>query len=252
MGSRLNLDSELVIGVDNVKEVAHASPTTQVRLDLMSSFAGDTTKPNTLSKVVLVDTGGSERDNATISTTDWSTTSITNGYRATCSKTINITANYSIAKVRLYGGTTLYFEYTLASAISVTSGSVVYVTIQIDATWNISHTSGGTLVSASVDVKFGQSVINRLCLGTEKGKKLNSLQLKYLNNLVATPVGSVSSDSTNIRITVSISFIPSEDVTIDEYDYMLEDLSTVVAYVKINSVTLGGGLTHTWTYTVNF
>jgi hypothetical protein len=252
MGSKLNLNSELVIGVDNVKEVAHASPTTQVRLDLMSSFAGDTTKPATLSKVVLVDTGGTERDSATISTTDWSTTSITNGYRATCTKTISITGNYSIAKVRLYGGTTLYFEYTLASAIAVTSGSVVYVTIQIDAVWSISHTSGGTLVSASVDVNFGKSVINRLCLGTDKGKKLNSAQLKYLDSLVATPVGSVSSDSTNIRITVSISFTPSEDVTIDEYDYMFEDLSTIVAYVKINAVTLGGGLTHTWNYTVNF
>ena len=251
MSSKLNLNSELVIGVDNVKEVAHASPTSQVRLDLMSSFAGDTTKPNTLSKVVLVDTGGTERDSATISTTDWSTTSITDGYRATCTKTINITANYSIAKVRLYGDTILYFEYTLASAISVTSGSVVYVTITIDATWSISHTSGGTLVSANVTLAFGRSVINRLCLGTDKGKKLNTIQLVYAGGTVSAPTGTISTDTTNIRLTLSISYTPSSDVTIDEYDYSLEDLTTLTQ-VKIQTITLGGGLTHTWTYTVNF
>jgi hypothetical protein len=251
MGSRLNLVSNVVVSSGDVKEVAHASPTTQVRLDLMSSFAGDTTKPTTLSKVILVDTGGAERDSATISTTDWSTTSITNGYRATCTKTINITANYSIAKVRLYGDTTLYFEYTLPSAIAVTSGSVVYVTITIDATWSISHTSGGTLVSANVTTYFGRTVINRLCLGTEKGKKLNTVQLVYAGGTIAYVTGSISTDTANIRLTLSVSYTPASDVTIDEYDYSLEDL-TVLTQVKIQAVTLGGGLTHTWNYTVNF
>jgi len=106
-------------------------------------------------------------------------------------------------------------------------------------------------VSANVTLGFGQSVINRLCLGTDKGKKLNTVQLVYAGGTVSAPTGTISTDTTNIRLTLSISYTPSSDTTIDEYDYSLEDLTTLTQ-VKIQAVTLGGGLTHTWTYTVNF
>jgi len=251
MVSKLNLESKVIVGSGDVVEESHASPTTTCRTDLMNSFAGDTAKPATLSSVVLVDSGGTERDSASIATGDWTLTSITNGYRATCTKTISITANYTIAKVRLYGGTSLYFEYTLASGINVTTGSQVTVSIQIDATWSISHTSGGTLVSADVSTYFGRTVLNRLCLGTEKGKKLNTVQLVYQGGTVTYFTGTISTDTPNIRLTLNASYTPANDTTIDEYDYSLDDL-TVLVMIKIQAVTLGGGLTHTWTYTVNF
>jgi hypothetical protein len=102
-----------------------------------------------------------------------------------------------------------------------------------------------------VSTYFGRTVLNRLCSGTEKGKKLNTVQLVYQGGTVTYFTGTISTDTPNIRLTLNASYTPASDTTIDEYDYSLDDL-TVLAIIKIQAVTLGGGLTHTWTYTVNF
>jgi hypothetical protein len=249
VGVRIDSKAELVI--NNNKVVSRGSPTTQLKQDLVLSFGGDSTKPSIINKVVLVDTGGVERDSASISTTDWTLSNITNGKRATCSKIISITASYTVAKIRLYAGTLLYFEYTLSTTQSVTSGSQVTVTITIDVTLSISHTAGGTLVSASVTTWAGDEVLRRFITGERRGKRINTIQLVYLGGTVAIVTGTVTTDTTNLRVTLSVNYTPSSDITIDEYDHSTEDLYTITQ-VKIQAVVLSGGVTHSWSLTIQF
>ena len=249
VGVRIDSNAELV--VNDTKITSHGSPTTQLKQDLVLSLGGDSTKPSIVNKVVLVDTNNTERDYASISTTDWTLSNITNGKRATCSKTISITASYTIAKIRLYADTLLYFEYTLSTTQPVTSGSQVSVSITIDVTISISHTAGGTLVSASVTTWAGDEIIRRFITGERKGKKINTIQLVYGGGTVAIVTGTVTTDTTNLIVTLSVNYTPSSDVTIDEYDHSTEDLYTITQ-VKIQAVTLSSGVTHSWSLTIQF
>jgi len=249
VGVRIDSKAELV--VNDTKITSHGSPTTQLKQDLVLSLGGDSTKPSIINKVVLVDTSNTEKDSATISTTDWTLSNITNGKRATCSKTISITASYTIAKIRLYADTLLYFEYTLGTQQNVTSGSQVTVAITIDVTLSISHTAGGTLVSASVTTWAGDEIIRRFITGERRGKRINTIQLVYGGGTVASVTGTVTTDTTNLKVTLSVSYTPSSNITIDEYDHSTEDLYTITQ-VKIQAVTLSAGVTHSWSLTIQF
>jgi hypothetical protein len=249
VGVRIDSNAELV--VNDTKITSCGSPTTQLKQDLVLSLGGDSTKPSVINKVVLVDTNNTERDYASISTTDWTLSNITNGKRAACSKTISITASYTVSKIRLYADTLLYFEYTLSTQQNVTNGSQVTVSITIDVTLSISHTSGGTLVSASVTTWAGDEIIRRFITGERRGKKINTIQLIYGGSYVTSITGTVTTDTTNLRVTLSVSYTPSSDTTIDEYDHNTEDLYTITQ-VKIQTVTLSAGVTHSWSLTIQF
>ena len=251
MGVGVRIDSKAELVVNDMRITSHGSPTTQLKQDLVSSLGGDSTKPSVINKVVLVDSGGVERDSATISTTDWSLSNITNGKRATCSKTISITASYTVAKIRLYADTLLYFEYTLSTTQSVTSGSQVTVAITIDVTLSISHTAGGTLVGASVTTWAGDEIARRFITGERKGKRINTIQLVYQGGTIANVTGTVTTDTTNLKVTLSVNYTPNTDVTIDEYDHSTEDLYTITQ-IKIQAVTLSAGVTHSWSLTIQF
>jgi len=247
----VKIDSKCDVFFESKHLSAHASPTTTLKTDLVLSFGGDTAKPLVVNKCVLVDTGGSERDSATVSSTAWTFTDGANYSEAVQTVEVTITANYTIAKVRLYAGTTLYFEYTLPSTISVTSGSKVRVTMTIRVTGTLSHTAGGTLVEIGfLGGALRNGVLKRFLTGEFRGQKVEQLYLYSGGVYVTMITGTVSTDTTNLRAISSFSYTPTTSVTIDEYQYHSPQVTFI--YVKIQSITLSGGVTHTWSLTIQF
>jgi len=244
----MKIDIESFASVNGVEAVG--SPTTTLRQDIVRSLGGNTSYPYTLSRIVLVDTGGSERDYASISSTDWSFTSVTNGYKATATFQIQGTASYTCNRIRMYGSTSLYFEYTLPSSITVTSTTIVTVTVTIQVTASISHGSGGTNVSTTMFTTLGEYIVRSICTASYKGYKPDRNALFYGATLITTLTGSVSTDLTYVKVTVSWSWTPTSTTTINAYQYRFEDGSPI-AEVAFDPLDLGEGLTHTWTLTIS-
>ncbi|MEM4501536.1 MAG: hypothetical protein QW512_05335, partial [Thermofilaceae archaeon] len=235
----VNIESDLII---NNKEVSHASPTTTLRSHLVSDLGGTTTV-QTINSVKLVDTGGTERDSASITASDWTFSNVTNGKRASTTKIISITANYSISKVRLYAGTNMYFEYSLTTSMPVTSGSQITVNITIDVTLSLTHTSGGTSTGTYVTNLGAEIVLRRFITGEYRSKRINTIGLAYGGGVIQYVTGTVTTDSGNYRVTLNASLNPSSDITINEYDILTEDLYTVGG-VTLQTITLSSGVTH--------
>ena len=243
----MKIDIDTSVEVNGIKN--RGSPTTTLRQDLVRSLGGDSAYPYTLSRIVLVDTGGTERDYATISTTSWSFSSVTNGYRATATFQIQGTASYTCNRIRIYGSTSLYFEYTLPSSITVTSSTIVTVTVTITVTASISHGSGGTNVSTTMYTTLGEYIVRMMCTGAYKGTKPDRVALFYGTTLITTLTGTVSTDLIYVKVVVNWSWTPTSTTTINAYQYRFEDGSPI-AEVSFDPLDLGGGLTHTWQLTI--
>lgn len=232
------------VGVDdavNNSVKISASPTTTFRLDLAADIRGTTTL-STINKVVLVDTGGVERDYSSISTSDWSISVNT----ASAVKNISITASYTFNMIRLYAGAKKYFEASVVSR-SVTPGQTVRVGIGIIITATNTHLSGGTLIS--ITDQIGVWTIRRFTTGEMRGRKIDAVDLyrggSYQFSLIVTVGGS---DTT---VTHSASTTPEAGVVIDEYRYRDTTSNIDVLTVKVAEITLSPGVTHTWSYTID-
>jgi hypothetical protein len=244
----MKIDIESFASANGVK--ATGSPTTTLRQDIVRSLGGNTSYPYTLSKIVLVDTGGSERDYASISPTDWSFTSVANGCKATATFQIQGTASYTCNKIRMYGSTSLYFEYTLPSSITVTSTTIVTVTVTIQVTASITHGSGGEDVTTTMLTTLGEYIVKSICTNSYKGYRPDVIALYYGTTLITTITGSISTDLTYVKVTVDWSWAPTSTTTINTYQYRFEDGSPI-AEVSFLPLDLGGGLTHTWRLTIS-
>jgi hypothetical protein len=230
-----------MIGVHSKASVnglnAHNSPTDTLRLHLLQSLAGDTTLPATIDKIVLVDDTGAERDYASVSATSWSAPS-PGSRRVTVS--ITTSASYTIAKIRVYAGTYLYFEGTLSTPQQAPAGSRVDVTFEFSLVY-----ASGTAVTN----EFLENLVKRLTTGEGKGVSVKYVRLLAGGAEVETISGTVTVDEANYRVVFTAEYTPPADVEIDEYAYLLSDY-TVIARVLTGIVTLYAGTTNTWEYSI--
>jgi hypothetical protein len=152
---RVGFESSVKLG----DQVLHASPTDQLRNDIVTAILLDSTALTKIDKLVLVDSTDTERDSASV-------TPSASGKYVNGSVQITATASYTCTKVRLYSGTKMYFEGTLPSSVSIVQGVKYNVsfTITVNVTWNIS-TAPGT-VSAAGEI-LSNRIASRLAGGTD-------------------------------------------------------------------------------------
>jgi hypothetical protein len=249
---KVKIDSQVEVKIGDKTVKAHASPTTDLRLDIVRSLGGDTTLPETLAKIVLVDDMGTERDSANIDPTKWSFTYDTLEYiwhQAQQQVTVPITVSYNLARIRLKGTTKLYFEYTLSTPISVApgQGAVVAITIKVTLSWT--HSGSGENVNRTYFAETAGTIVKRFTSGEEKGVKPYYIWIYHPDG---TPVRigtmTVTVDETNLRVTGTLTYTPSADEQINRYDYDIETATFLV--ITMNTITLTGGLGHQWTLTI--
>jgi len=241
---QFKIDSHVEIG----KLKAPGSPTNILREHLMYSFSGDTTKPLTLSRLVLVDTAGAERDYASIDPAKWSMP-VVGSRRQTV--IVLITSNYSVSLIRLYAGTNIYFEYTLPEPYPVTSGSKLAVTVTIKVSLSFVHEAGGTLERYNIPEDGLDTFIRRITEGEDKGVRPANVKIYYGGTTLATISGTVSYDVSKLQVIFHAEYVPSTDQVINRYDYVLSNGETLLE-VFISDVALPGGVTHTWDLKINF
>jgi len=182
-GIKFDVRGHVEVG-DRIGKVLHGSPTEQIRKDIISGFYNGTGLSK-IDKIVLVDTGGSERD---------STTSLSysvSGNKLTITCTISITASYTIDRVRAYSGTKLYFD-TNVTNVTVYSGDKANVTLTI--TVNVSGSlSGGGVTWSFSDILIASTIIDVL-RGTKTSP--SAINVGAVRWHVLTPGGEVNWDAT--------------------------------------------------------
>jgi hypothetical protein len=249
---KVKVDSQVEVKVGDKTVKAHASPTTDLRLDIVRSLGGDTALPETLATITLVDDTGIERDSASIDSTKWSFTYDTLEYtwhQAQQRVAVPITVSYNLARIRLKGATKLYFEYTLSTPISVAPGQGAVVTITIKVTVSFAHSGSGTNVIGSYYPRTAGTIVKRFTSGEEKGAKPYYIWIYHPDgSVVRAGTMTVSVDETNLRVTGTLTYTPSADEQINRYDYDIE--TGAYLYVFMDTITLTGGLGHQWTLTI--
>ncbi len=180
---RVGFESSVRLG----DQVLHASPTDQLKSDIVTAILSDSTALTKIDKLVLVDSTGTERDSASV------TPSVSGKY-VNGSVQITATASYTCTKVRLYSGTKKYFEATLSSSVSIVQGVKYNVsfTIAVNVTWSVS-TAPGT-VSAAGEV-LSNRIASRLAGGTDS---VTVAKASYLDSSGAVLLSvSLTKDTTN-------------------------------------------------------
>jgi hypothetical protein len=124
LGLGLNVSGEIKLGERSSK--LKGTPTVTVRRHVIRALY-DGTSLKRIDRIVLVDTAGNERD----STTNLNYSRHINKLTITCS--ITATASYTIARVRAYAGTDLYFDTIPDQQVPVGAGFRVDVTLEIVA-----------------------------------------------------------------------------------------------------------------------
>jgi hypothetical protein len=177
------------------------SPTTTLKQHVIRALY-DGTLLSKITKIALVDTGGSERD----STTSLSYSVSGNQLTITCS--ITASASYTIGKVRAYAGTTLYFETTPSTQPAVNSGDTVNVTLTITVSISGTLSYGGSSYSMTM-VNFGNLVCNVLAGNTSaSGLKVNLIN--FVGGSTSNSVGTsntISGDGLSMSFTGTIQVI---------------------------------------------
>ncbi|MEM4570123.1 MAG: hypothetical protein QXE66_02315 [Desulfurococcaceae archaeon] len=186
--------------VDIVKSLS-GSPTSTLRNHLLYALYNGT-QLGSLTKMVLVDTAGSERDYTT-------TLNFTVGDSLVVQGTITVTASYTIAKVRLYSGTNLYFDTPVSEQKAVSPGDTVTATVTITLSGSGSLT-GYTYVLDQLRPYFYDVLRGAR---TASALDINKIRI-YIRNvdtgqtLYYDQTPSESIDTTNLRLTMSVSITP--------------------------------------------
>jgi len=186
--------------------VGHSSPSDQLRLAILQELAAgsNTAAINNITKLVLVDDANNERDSCTSPNyTDNSGNSSDRNVVISC--IITATASYTVARVRAYSGSVLYFDAALATSVSVTAGQNVNtsMTIRIAVVANASGATTGAGRNADTLII---NILKAFIAATRTS--VNILQIALVDNagteqVVVTPTWSI--DSTNKRATYSFS-----------------------------------------------
>jgi len=182
-GIEFDVKGQVKVGAQ-VADIKHGSPTTTLRKDIISGFYNGSGLSK-IDKIVLVDTGGTERNSST------SLSYSVSGNKLTITCTISITANYTIDKIRAYSGSKLYFE-TDVSNVSVYSGDKANVTLTITVNVSGSLSGGGTSWSFS-DILIADTIVKVLSGGISSPRAINVTTVRWH---VTTPGGEVNWDVT--------------------------------------------------------
>lgn len=190
------------------------SPTTTLKQHVIRALY-DGTQLSKITKIALVDTGGTERD----STTSLSYNVSGNQLTITCS--ITASASYTIGKVRAYAETNLYFETTPSTQPAVNSGDTVNVTLTITVSISGTLTYGGSSYSMTM-VNFGNLVCNVLAGNTSaSGLKINLINFVGESTSEQNSVGTsntLSADGLSVSFTGTIQVITGYTIkTIEIY-----------------------------------
>ena len=178
------------------------SPTATLKSDFAQALYNGTGLSK-IDKIALVDTGGTERD----STTNLTCNIV--GDSLQIQGTVNITANYTIAKLRLYAGTKLYFETAVLEQKSVTSGDTVVVTESI--TLNLT----GTLANYSLVLDYIRNTFYNVLNGNATATALNVSTVRiYVYNVDTktttyynqTPTKSISSNQVTWSTSLTLDY----------------------------------------------
>jgi hypothetical protein len=217
------------------------SPTTTLKQHVIRALY-DGTQLSKITKIALVDTGGTERD----STTSLSYSVSGNQLTITCS--ITASASYTIGKVRAYAGTTLYFETTPSTQPAVNSGDTVNVTLTITVSISGTLSYGGSSYSMTM-VNFGNLVCNVLAGNTSaSGLKVNLIN--FVGGSTSNSVGTsntISGDGLSMSFTGTIQVITGYTINTVEI-YGLTQL--LWKYTGL-SVTVSDGSTVTYSEQVS-
>jgi hypothetical protein len=130
------LSSELSVKIGGQELKQHNTPTSTL-LQHIADALYNGSNLTALSKIVLVDSSGAERDYTTSLT-------FTVGDTLQVVGTISASASYTVSYVRTYGGSNKYFESSVS--FSVASGDQIQITI------TISLTVSGSLSGASFNI----------------------------------------------------------------------------------------------------
>jgi len=241
MGETMDFNLNVVggIGLNNENIPLHGSPTATLRQHVIRALY-DGTLLSKIDKIVLLDTEGYEED----STTSLSYSVSGNQLTITCS--ISVTAVYTIAKVRVYAGTNLYFETALSTTQPVSNGDTVNITLTITVSISGTLTYGGHTYSMTM-ADFGNLVCNILA-GRETPDRLKVSSITFVGTAGNINVGTsntLSADGLSVSFTGSGS--TSVDNTITEID-VLAPTRTLWKYTGLSvSVTAGSTLTYSET-----
>ena len=241
MGETMDFNLNVVggIGLNNENIPLHGSPTATLRQHVIRALY-DGTLLSKIDKIVLLDTEGYEED----STTSLSYSVSGNQLTITCS--ISVTAVYTIAKVRVYAGTNLYFETALSTTQPVSNGDTVNITLTITVSISGTLTYGGHTYSMTM-ADFGNLVCNILA-GSEAPDRLKVSSITFVGTAGNINVGTsntLSADGLSVSFTGSGS--TPVDNTITEID-VLAPTRTLWKYTGLSvSVTAGSTLTYSET-----
>jgi hypothetical protein len=200
----LNINVKGLIEVNGESLSLQGSPTTTVRQHVIRALY-DGTLLSKITKIALVDAGGVERDY----TTSLSYSVSGNQLVITCS--ITVTASYTVAKVRAYAGTNLYFETTPTTQPSVSSGDVVNITLTITVSISGTLTYAGTSYSMTM-VNFGNLVCN-VFAGNKTASDLKIAGIVFVGQIASinvTPTNTLSADGLSVTTTGSASITTAD------------------------------------------
>lgn len=189
------------INVNGEKTNLSGSPTTTHRQHIVRALH-DGTQLATLTRMVLVDTGGSERDSTTSPSFSVTATSLV------VSGTITATASYTIARIRLYAGTVLYFDTSVTEQKSVSSGDTVAASV------SITLSGSGSFTGYSYVLDQLRPYYYDVLRGARSASALNITRIRiYIYNTTTrtttyydmTPTKSLSTDGLSLTMSFSLT-----------------------------------------------
>ncbi len=200
--NKINFVSRAEVEVSGKTVSASGSPTSTFQNDVaLAVYNG--TGLSKLDKIVLVDSTGAEKDYST------SLTFSVSGNTLYVQSTISISASYSIAKVRVYSGTKLYFETALSTAVSVNAGDSVAVT------WSLTVSMSGSLTGYTFYMDAFASTLFSVLNGSATASALNVSTIRiYVYDVVnrtetyynQTPSKSISNNIVTMSTTLSVAY----------------------------------------------
>jgi hypothetical protein len=253
----IGFDVKGELGVGNIKSSLHGSPTTTVRQHVISALANGTNLGK-IDKIVLVDSGGTERDSTT--SLSYSISTGTNQATLTITCTISITAAYTVAKVRAYSGTNLYFDTSLSTSINVNSGDSASVTLTITISFSGTLTYG--TISASGDATYPSHTLTyRIAQVLSGGTSVSNLKITSVyfhlwysgttteTSKTVSPSVTVSSDG--LSLTISCSWTADSNYDLDYIAIKIYDGSEAWAYTLTTAIKVPNGSTVSYSETVS-
>jgi len=200
------------------------SPTSTLRENLARALY-DGTGLTAIDRLVLVDTGGVERDYTT------TLTFTIVGDSLQVQGSISITASYTIARVRLYSGTKLYFD-TPVEQKPVSSGDTVVATV------SITYSLSGTLPNYSIVMDYLRLMFYDVLRGTRSASALNVTTIRiYVYNTDARTTTYYSQTPTKYITGNQVSW--STSLTLD-YNFELRNIEIYAGTTRLYYWNLTG------------